>query len=373
MERNSRKYSDENAESFVDINEISNKPKNSMKFYSVRILAAFLSVICIIIGGGLLYYYNIISSINYDFKVDTSPLYDALSSDSDKSSDTSKNNIILSDEKLLSDSNVLNIMLFGSDNAHGADFGRSDTMILLTVDNIHKEVKMTSFMRDLWVNIPNYGMDRINVAYALGGPARAVQAIEANFGISIDRYAVVDFSSFKQIIDILGGIDIELTGEEIDYINWQTYKNNQADTRYELPNTPGIVHLNGRQALWHARNRGADGICSGSDYTRTARQRQVLKTLIKNMKKASLTDIIKIVNSVGPMVTTNLSYYEITVLCSNALSYLKYDVFEYRIPQYDNVSDANIDAKQVLTINDWTLARQELANFVFGEGFEKEE
>ena len=362
-----QKNRDNIPDGYVDIYSSSNKKSNASSV-TKRAVITLLSVLFIFSGALMLWGYSSLTSINtVDLNAKNSSLNSLSESDTDlgNTSGSSEYQVDFSSKDLLSNSSVLNIMLFGQDNANGAEFGRSDTMILLTLDNNNKQLKMTSFMRDLWVNIPDYGMQRLNIAYALGGAPKTVATIEANFGIKIDRYAVVDYASFVSIIDVLGGLDIELTDEEIDYINWQTWKNKQADTRYELQVPPGVVHLNGRQALWHARNRGQDGICSGDDFTRTQRQRNVLKTLMENFQDASLPQIVSIVNKVGPMVTTDLSYYEITVLVANALSYLKYDTCEYRLPQYSNVTDARIYGMSVLVIPDWELARRELAQFVF--------
>lgn len=247
-------------------------------------------------------------------------------------------------------------------------------MIMLSIDNRHKKLKLTSFMRDLYVTIPGtdaygnpYGQNKINAAYTYGGPQLAIKTVESNFGINIDRYAVVDFSSFESIIDILGGIDIELTAEEIDYINWQTYKNGQADTRYEIQAEPGVVHLNGRQALWYARNRGdADAGFSGDDFDRTSRQRNLLKTMVGDLKEASLTQIISIMGEIGPMITTNLKKDEITMLVANSLTYLQYDVEEYRVPE-DGVWEYGWtdDGQSIVVITDWEKQIYDLAYFVF--------
>lgn len=365
-------YVDINSKGRQNKNNKDNRKTNKTKTVVRNSVIIFFSVLFIIAGAGMLYYYNILSSVNVvpsgnaSLPSQTLSIPSAVGSDTEDMSASSDFETQILDEELMNDSNVLNILLIGEDNRHGAQYGRTDTMILLTIDNNNKEIKLTSFMRDLWVNIPGYGMQRINVAYTVGGAPRTVSTIEANFGIDIDRYAIVDFSSFVSIIDILGGIDIELSDEEIDYINWQTWKNGQADTRYEIQASAGVVHLIGRQALWHARNRGQEGICSGSDFTRTQRQRQVLKTLMSNFKNASLTQIINIVNEVGPLVTTDLSYYEITVLVANALTYLQYDIHEHRLPTTDNYTGVTTSGgASVLAINDWTRARNELKSFVF--------
>lgn len=189
--------------------------------------------------------------------------------------------------------------------AKRAEYGRTDTMIMLSIDNIHKKIKLTSFQRDTYVYIPGNGYNKINASYSLGGAKLSIQTIEANFGIKIDRYAVVDFDSFIKIIDTLNGIDMEVTQDEIDYINYQMYKNDQSDTATTITDSPGTVHLNGQEALWYARDRGLTkgeddneiGI-DGDDWDRTSRQRKMLETLFDSMKSADLGQIVSIVSSI---------------------------------------------------------------------------
>lgn len=336
---------------------------------------ALVLLLCLILGaggGGLIVLYNTVGAINYKSIDDNQE-----ASSSNVSSTPGAAELDLNSGELLNDPMILNIMLFGEDSKKaGEEHGRSDTMIMLSIDNRHKKLKLTSFMRDLYVTIPGnnsqgepYGENKINAAYTLGGPQLTIKTIESNFGINIDRYAVVDFKSFKNIIDILGGVDIELNAEEIDYINWQSYINNQVDTRHELQDEPGVVHLNGRQALWYARNRGdADAGFSGDDFDRTSRQRNLLKIVMNDFKSASLTQIVSIVGEIGPMITTNLKKNEITTLVANSLTYLQYEMEEYRVPE-DGVWQYGwtADGQSIVEIIDWEKQRYDLAKFVFEE------
>lgn len=361
-------YEDLNAVSAPSRN-IKKKKKN--KGLIVRnVLLILLAVIMAVSGTGFIYYYNTVDSLNFNDFEDAEDI-PVTSAKEDTYIDTDLNDgdisMDLSEGELLNDPMVLNVLLFGADKADG-DVSRSDTMIMLSIDNRHKKLKLTSFMRDLWVYIPEYGYSRLNAAYAYGGAKLAISTIEQNFGVNIDRYAIVDFSSFKSIIDILGGIDIELSAEEIDYINWQSWKNNQVDTRNEITAEPGIVHLNGRQALWYARDRGdLDAGFEGSDFDRTDRQRKLLRTLASSMKSATLPQIISIVNEIGPLITTNLKKTEITTLVSNSLTYLSYDMEEFRIPTDGNYVNAEHYGMYTLDIVDWELEKKNLAIFVYEE------
>lgn len=338
-------------------------------------IAIALSVLMFFLGTGMIIFYSTISSVNFkDIGSGGSKVVNQSGIE-----ELENVSIDVYSGELLNDPMILNVMLFGEDNRKdGEEQGRSDTMLMLSVDNRHKKLKLTSFMRDMLVTIPgvndagqSYGLDKLNASYTYGGPELTIKTIESNFGIDIDRYAVVDFESFKNIIDTLGGIDIELTQDEIDYINFQTYINGQSDERYEITDEPGMIHLNGRQALWYSRDRGyqdeshPEFVVSGDDFDRTARQRNLLRTLMRNLKKANLGQIVNIVGQIGPMITTNLKKDEITTLVANSLTYLSYDFAEYRLPvegyyQYDWYND-----QSVLVITDWDATRYEMAKFVF--------
>lgn len=336
-----------------------------------NVVLIVLALLMAVSGSGFVYYYETLGSLNYSDTGDFENAGDFEEEDKknpldyDVDLNEGSMNMDLSEGELLNDPMVLNILLFGADRNDGTS-SRSDTMIMLSIDNRHKKLKLTSFMRDLWVYIPGYGYSKLNHSYAYGGAKLSIETIEQNFGVNIDRYAIVDFASFKSIIDILGGIDIELSDEEIDYINWQSWKNNQVDTRYELTDSAGIVHLNGRQALWYARDRGdIDAGFSGSDFDRTDRQRKLLRTLANDMKSASLAQIISIVNEIGPLITTNLKKTEITTLVANSLTYLSYDMEEYRLPSDGNFEPAWHYEMSTLDIIDWETERINLATFIY--------
>lgn len=331
-----------------------------------RIVCIVLSVILLIGGSGMIYVYSLLDSLQFKDISDDSKTTNA-NGKTDSSGFTVENGDILQDSK------VLNIMLFGEDNHDGEEHGRSDTMIMASIDNRHKKLKLTSFQRDTYVFIPGHDYDKINASYTLGGAKLSIQTIEANFGVKVDRYAVVDFDSFMKIIDTLGGIDMQVTQDEIDYINYQMYKNEQADTPTTITDPPGVVHLTGQEALWYARNRGLSkgedgntiGI-DGDDWDRTSRQRKLIETVFESMKGADLGQIISIVSSIGPLVTTNLKKDEITALVSHALGYLEYDVEQYYVPEeglwyYDDDTPSG----SVIRIADMQTQRVKFAEFIY--------
>lgn len=360
----------------ISSNSKKNKvPKFKPKGTARRVVAVFLSLLFIVLGSGIIYYYKTLDSFNFEnFGKESNPTDETTEGEAPDLGSGDLNTDM--DSGLLNDPMVLNVMLFGSDMRSWSDedYGRSDSLILLSIDNRHDKIKLTSFLRDTYVEIPGYGMQKITNAYSLGGPELAIETIEHNFGIKIDRYAVVGFDAFENIVNTLGGIDIELTEDEIGYINHQRYRNGQTDTETEITDEPGIVHLNGSQALWYCRNRGFDErksgdpyVFEGDDWDRTDRQRKFLNTVMKDMKSASLPQIIQIVSEIGPMITTNLTKSEITTLVMNSLTYLSYDMVETTVPNnYWEYSETS-DVQSIIRIYDFDAARKELAVFLYEE------
>ncbi|MCH5300548.1 MAG: LCP family protein [Ruminococcus sp.] len=359
---------------YVDISSNSQVKKvYNKKGRLKRVLIVLLSIIFLICGSGLLYYYSVLESLNYSFITPAQTKNDTTGGDVGSES----SNLTFDGQTLLSDSKILNVMLFGVDYSQEGENSRSDSMIMLSVDNRHKKLKLTTFMRDTWVNIPDYGYDKLTHAYSYGGAALTIQTIESNFGIKVDRYAVVDYESFRSIVDILGGVDIELTQDEIGYINFQMYINDKSGNtpRETITDSPGVVHLNGREALWYARDRGFDDenypgvIFEGDDWDRTRRQRNFLSVVFSSMKDASLPQIISIVGEVGPLITTNFKKDEITTLVANSLKYLQYDVEQYCVPQGElgklwKYSDPSIN-NSYIEISDMNTVRNDFAKFIF--------
>ncbi len=220
---------------------------------------------------------------------------------------------------------ILNILVIGQSARAGEDEESSrlaDTMILVTVNKNTKTMTLTSFLRDTYLKLPDYvepsgtqhtcGKNRINVAYHLGytwaGVAGAMemtnQCLLENFGIEVDYDIEVSFDGFIELIDLLGGVDIELTEAEAEYLNdddlWVYYD-------YE----PGLAHLDGMSALSYARMRKAAGD-SDSDIARTARQRNLIVTILDQLKTKSFSSLQKLVEKALDCVTTNMTDDEIT-------------------------------------------------------------
>ena len=202
--------------------------------------------------------------------------------------------------------NIINIMLIGQDRRAGQGRSRSDTMILCTINKSTQELTMTSFMRDMYVQIPGYQDNRINVSYFLGGMELLDKCLETNFGVTVDGNVEVDFMGFMELIDMMGGVDIELTQSEADYLNrkgnWEV--TNEA---YTWNLQAGVNHLTGSQALAYARTRNV----GNADFERTERQRRVISALLQKCKSMNVTQLKNLLEEALPLLTTDLSNREI--------------------------------------------------------------
>lgn len=268
-------------------------------------------------------------------------------------------NKYISSSQLSSSPAVTNILLMGVDGSSGGS-QRSDSMILVSIDMAHRKIKLTSFLRDSWVTIPSKDkMAKLNAAYSYGGAQLAVDTLEYNFGIDIDHFAVVDFEMFTQIIDKLGGVDVEVTEKEAKFIN--------RTTRHTVESGES-VHLDGAKALVYCRIRKLD-----TDYMRTYRQRKVISALIDKAKRTPVTKLISIMRDIFPLITTDLSPLEITGLAyKGGLSVLLFDIEQTRVP-LENQSDDGMHNGQWTEVLDFDAVREYLYDFIYTDKIDTSE
>lgn len=232
-----------------------------------------------------------------------------------------------------SDDKLINILLVGQDRRPGEGRQRSDSMILCSFNPATNEVSLISFLRDLYVRIPGYSDNRLNAAYVFGGFPLLVDTLYVNFGVTVDGCVEVDFNGFRSVIDAVGGIDVKLTAAEAKIIG---------DGAKE-----GISHLDGDHALMYARIRKLD-----NDFGRTNRQRNVVKAVFNQVKNCSVSELMNLVNTVLPLVTTDMSNYQITSLAMQyapALANLKMSA--HSIPASGTYTNAMIRGMAVLVPN----------------------
>lgn len=189
--------------------------------------------------------------------------------------------------------NIINIMLVGQDARPGEPPQRSDSMILMTFNKLTGEVVLTSFLRDQYVQIPGYGNTKLCHAYAYGGMTLLNQTLANHYGIEIDGNVTINFEGFEEVIDMLGGVEIDLTQDEavaIDKLMGGT-----------LHLKGGRQVLSGKMALRYARLRHID-----SDFQRTERQRKVIMSIVDAYRDLSVTEVMAILEETLPLITTNI-------------------------------------------------------------------
>ena len=247
---------------------------------------------------------------------------------------------------------VINIMLIGQDRRPGEERARSDSMILVTLNKDKGTIQLTSFMRDLYVQIPGYVDTRLNAAYRYGGVELMNETFKVNFGLEIDGNVMVDFDEFTDIIEILGGINISMTSDEANYMNkW-------GDGSFHK----GMNFLDADQALNFVRMR----YLSGGDYGRTDRQRRVLMAIAESFRDADLMTIFNVIDEILPHIVTNLTDAQIIEYATAGLGILGGggEMETLRIPQNDAHKQANIRGMAVLVPN-LEMCREDLKEFIY--------
>ena len=262
---------------------------------------------------------------------------------------------------LRSSRNVINVLLVGLDSDTALEQGgRSDSLILVSLNKKTKKINMTSFFRDTWtyMNIGGSGRyGKLNSSYYYGSDEALIDTIEKDFKIDIDYYVAVDFSSFTDIINALGGLTVEVQQYEAEYINRTTVHT----IDYGL-----AVKLTGAQALVFARIRHSD---SDSDVSRTRRQRQVITALINSAKGASLSQLSSALDTLFKYVKTDLTKMQILSYAAQALAngWVNYEIVQTPISDED-VFRTGWVGDQSVVLMDLPLAAQRVQEAIYGKG-----
>ena len=220
----------------------------------------------------------------------------------------------------LKDSKITNILLIGTDRHASWEYGRSDSMMILSVNARTKKIHLTSLMRAMYVCIPRsdgeqWGM--LNAAYSWGGPKLLIETIENNFRIDIDHYVVVDFAAFEKGVDLLGGVEITLSDGEARYINGAS----------KIPTYSGTQTLNGLQARIYCQIRLID-----NDFVRTKRQRTMLTKLMNKAASSSIPKLIDLAETMLPYVNTDMTNGEILSYIAKVPSLMSNPVTQRMLP-----------------------------------------
>lgn len=246
---------------------------------------------------------------------------------------------------------IFRILLIGVDSKENNVRGRSDVMILFDINPDTKKIVMTSLLRDIYVDIPGHGGNRLNAAYAIGGAKLLTQTISSSFGIDVNKYVVVNYWMVRDVVDVLGGVEVDVTKEELEHINHNLNEQNRLlGNKYGTDHLPenriGNITLNGNQALAYARIRKAD-----SDFGRTSRQREIVAAGIEKVKKLGIFDINNMLNQFLPRITTNLTEKDILSLLVMAVKRKDYSIESMAIPVDGTWEYATIDKKAVIKID----------------------
>lgn len=301
--------------------EAERKKKSKAKRIALTVACVFLALILVVLIIVVIFLEKILGGIN---KVDEVPqetmsaeeYAEFLDSMKETMAEDFTGDVIHEDDVewggesglIESGDDVLNVLMIGQDR-RSADQGRSrsDVIILCTVNKPAKTLTITSFMRDMYVQIPGYEDNRINVPYVLGGMDLLDRTLATNFGVEVDGNVEVDFYGFIDIVDMMGGVEMELTQAEANYMN-KNFSWDVDDGSSKVWNLKeGVNQLTGSQALSYARMR----YVGNGDYERTERQRRVISALVEKAKELSISELNLLLQHALPMITTDMEDAEI--------------------------------------------------------------
>ena len=266
----------------------------------------------------------------------------------------------------ISQKEVLNILLIGSDasskdpnRANVTDKGNTDVMMLVSINPVKKTIKLVSFMRDSYTYMDQFDRyAKLNAACANGGPGYLVETIENDYKIKIDGYVMVDFDSFVKVIDVLGGVRVDVPKYVADFL-------------YDYPNKIAFPSgnntlLNGAQALRFSRVRYSD---KDGDISRVARQRQVINSLINRCKGATLSEINAVSDVILANVRTNISRKAILSYAAKAVTngWANFEISEITMPTADTRMPYSSRATAWIWVVDYPLAAQQLQMELYGK------
>ncbi|MDF2800498.1 MAG: cell envelope-related transcriptional attenuator [Anaerocolumna sp.] len=258
---------------------------------------------------------------------------------------------------------IVNVLLLGEEAIDsGTARGRTDIMMIGTMNTMDKSLKLTSLMRDMLVQIPGYKDNKLNTAYEMGGIPLLYQTIELNFDIHLDGYILVGFDAFEDIINKLGGVSITLTGAEAEYLNTTNYI-----SKPEYRNvSPGLITLNGNQALGYCRIRYvATNDHQLNDFGRTSRQRVVLNSIFDKYKAKSLPQLVLCLNDLLPLITTDINKDDFSEYLKLGVTMNLNNIENFRLPADHTFEEGSVRGMSVL-IPDLQKNVNALHEYIFG-------
>ena len=311
-----------------------------MKRFLTRVMCVMLAVLC----------FAVPSQATQDDELSKEELLELLAETIPEGEEGELNEyLVLPEDYVAPETDLFQLLLIGTDTYSTKSRGRSDTMMLAQLDPKTKTIKLVSFMRDMYVKIPGKGSTRINAAYAYGGPELLLKTLKLNFGIEPDAYISVNFSRMANLIDAIGGIQVEVSSSERTQLNSiMQYYNLQMGKRESdgLLKKSGLQNLTGKQAMCFSRIRKID-----SDFARTDRQRTVVEAAFHKIVKLSWDEIGEIVLDNLDNVVTNITAADAIRLIPTALMAKEATFQTLQIPAKNAYASKMISGMAVLVPN----------------------
>ncbi|MFR4163083.1 MAG: LCP family protein [Paraclostridium sordellii] len=253
-------------------------------------------------------------------------------------------------QEALKNEKSMNIALFGLDRRSKEEKSRADSIMVANINFETKTINLVSILRDTLVDIKGHGKDKLNHSYAYGGPELSMETINSNFDLDINKYVSVDFFSLAKVIDIIGGVDIDLKDYEANQINQNLNEINSIEKLLkgtDYMEGSGLKNLNGRQAVAYCRIRKE----GNGDYERTQRQRNVLKSILLKYEKLDSGKRFEVGMEMMSQVNTNIPINDIKDLQNKILSDKDFTINQHMIPFEGSFETKIIDKKWVIDAN----------------------
>jgi len=303
------------------------RKKRRKKHLPIKIFIALVIALVLLLVTGWLYGNNLLSKI--------------------KRTEINENDLGIKDEvneKIQTNNikDIVNIAILGVDESEN-DAGRSDATMIATFDPIHKKLKITSIMRDTYADIPGYGKDKLNHAYAYGGPQLSIKTLNQDFGLNIKDYVKINFEELEGLIDAIGGIDMKMEYMEMyevnNYIERYSEARNITEEKLVKDEKTGKYHLTGFQTLGYCRIRSI----GNGDFDRTERHRKIMTEMFNKISKAGTAELASMATKLLPYVETSLSNKEIINLATNVLNLGTRNIEQERFPRDEYTHNSKIN------------------------------
>ncbi len=264
------------------------------------------------------------------------------------------------------DDDIYNVLLVGVDRRDKTWNGNSDAMMLVSINKDKNKVSIVSLMRDTYVDIPGVGYKKLNAAYAYGGGPLLCETVTDTFKIKVDRYAAVDFFDLIEIVDLIGGVSLEITAKEAEVANGYILDMCNLmgidGSEHQIPAEGGFIRCDGVQAVAFARNR----YVGNSDFERTERQRYVIQQIMAEVEQMSVAQMTEKMQSALRYVTMNIPETEIWSMLAEVPEILDYEFEMSRVP-YDNMYTTIYVNGQDMLVPDWEPTLEKLQETIYGE------